>query len=69
LSKQSLATPRRKARRWHAHQPRHNYATYVRKEFGLEAAQILLRHSQADVTQVHAERDMNRAVQIAEKIG
>jgi len=54
---------------WYPHQLRHNYATYVRKEFGLEAAQILLGHSKADVTQVYAERDMDRAAIVAEKIG
>ena len=59
----------RRAHHWHPHQLRHNYATYVRKEFGLEAAQILLGHSKADVTQVYAERDMNRATAVAAKIG
>lgn len=54
---------------WHPHQLRHNYATWVRKEYGLEAAQVLLGHSKADVTQVYAERDMERAAQVAAKIG
>ena len=59
----------RKAHRWHPHQLRHAYATQVRKEFGLEAAQILLGHAKADVTQVYAERDARRATNIAAKIG
>jgi len=64
---------------WHPHQPcpakhwrrrvRHNAATELRKEFGLEAAQILLGHSKADVTQVYAERDDNRAAAVVAKIG
>ena len=54
---------------WHPHQLRHNYATDVRRQFGLEAAQILLGHSKADVTQIYAERDMTRAATVAEKIG
>jgi integrase len=54
---------------WHPHQLRHNCGTYVRKEFGLEAAQILLGHSKADVTQVYAERDVSRAFTVAAKIG
>ncbi len=54
---------------WHPHQLRHNYATSVRKQYGLEAAQVLLGHSSADVTQVYAERDMGRATQVAAKIG
>ncbi len=59
----------RRKHHWHPHQLRHNYATYVRREFGLEAAQILLGHSKADVTQVYAERDMGRAAEVAAKIG
>ena len=54
---------------WHPHQLRHSYATRVRKEFGLEAAQILLGHTKADVTQIYAERDMGRAATVAAKIG
>ena len=41
----------------------------VRKVHGLEIAQILLGHAKADVTQIYAERDMNRAVEVARKIG
>ncbi len=59
----------RKAHRWHPHQLRHNYATDVRGQFGLEAAQVLLGHTKADVTQIYAERDMNRAANVAAKIG
>ena len=54
---------------WHPHRLRHNYATNVRREFGLEAAQILLGHSKADITQIYAERDMSRAATVAAKIG
>lgn len=55
---------------WHPHQLRHNYATEIRKRYGLEAAQILLGHSSALVTEaVYAERDMDKARQIAEVIG
>jgi hypothetical protein len=41
----------------------------VRKEHGLEAAQLMLEHSRADVTQVCAERDEAAAVKVAGKIG
>jgi integrase len=51
------------------HRIRHGFATMIRKEFGLEAAQVLLGHSQADVTQVYAERDLTLAATIAKKIG
>jgi integrase len=51
------------------HRIRHTYATKVRKEFGLEAAQVLLGHTQADVTQIYAERDLTKAVEVARRIG
>ena len=59
----------RKAHRWSPGQLRHSYATEVRKDYGLEAAQILLGHSRADVTQVYAERDTARAVEVAREAG
>ena len=59
----------RREHHWHTHRLRHNYATQVRKQFGLEAAQVLLGHSTADVTQIYAERDMDRAASVAAKIG
>jgi integrase len=54
---------------WHPHQLRHTHATEVRRRFGLEAAQVALGHSKADVTQVYAERDLTLAVQVAAQIG
>jgi site-specific recombinase XerC len=59
----------RKAHRWHPNQLRHSFATRVRKEHGLEAAQVLLGHSRADVTQVYAERNQQLAATVAAKIG
>jgi len=54
---------------WHPNQLRHNAATRFRKEYGLEAAQVLLGHRSADVTQIYAERDHGKAVAIMERIG
>ena len=54
---------------WHANQLRHSKATQIRREFGLEAAQVSLGHAKADVTQVYAERDARLAVEVARKIG
>lgn len=59
----------RKAHRWHPNQLRHSFATRVRKLHGLEAAQVLLGHSRADVTQVYAERNEALAAEIASSIG
>jgi integrase len=54
---------------WHPNQLRHSFATLVRKEFDLEAAQVLLGHERCDVTQVYAERNLSRAAQVAAAIG
>jgi len=54
---------------WHANQLRHSKATEVRCRFGLEAAQVILGHAKADVTQVYAERDARLAVEVARRIG
>ncbi|MCA9261283.1 MAG: tyrosine-type recombinase/integrase [Planctomycetales bacterium] len=55
--------------RWSPNRLRHAAATQVRKQFGLEAAQLLLGHAQADVTEIYAERDTARAVEIARIVG
>ena len=55
--------------RWHGNQLRHSKATEVRREFGLEAAQVSLGHAKADVTQIYAERDARLAAEVAKKIG
>jgi integrase len=53
----------------HPNRLRHTFATRTRKEFGLEHAQTALGHSKADVTQVYAERDLQKAVEVARQIG
>lgn len=54
---------------WTPGQLRHNAATRVRREFGLEAAQLLLGHAKADVTQLYAEISEAKALKIASQIG
>ena len=54
---------------WHPNQLRHTHATLVRRAFGLEAAQVVLGHSKADITQVYAERDEALAASVALKMG
>jgi integrase len=54
---------------WHPHQLRHNHGTTVRREFGLEIARILLGHKSAAVSELYAEADQQKAVEIALKIG
>jgi len=54
---------------WHPNQLRHTAATKIRAAFGVEAAQVILGHSRADVTQIYAERDEKRAAEVMRQIG
>jgi len=63
------ATAWRKEHCWNPHQLRHTAATEIRRTFGLEAAQVVLGHSGADVTQLYAERDLSLARKVAAKLG
>ena len=55
--------------RWSPNRLRHSAATEVRRKFGLEAAQVVLGHRSADVTQVYAERDLAKGIEVARQIG
>ncbi|MCA9215227.1 MAG: site-specific integrase [Planctomycetales bacterium] len=55
--------------RWTPHQLRHTAATEIRSEFGLEAAQTVLGHATAAVTEIYAERDQRLAADVARKTG
>jgi site-specific recombinase XerD len=59
----------RKAHRWHPHQLRHNAATLLRKEYGIEVAKIILGHATLSATQLYAERDLQKALEIVNRIG
>lgn len=50
-------------------QARHTRATEIRRDHGIEGAQVVLGHAKADVTQVYAERDIQKAAQIARESG
>jgi integrase len=54
---------------WHPHQLRHNAATRLRKEFGLDVARAVLGHSSAAVTEIYAELDMAKASEAMGRIG
>jgi integrase len=54
---------------WHPNQLRHSVGTEVRKQFGLEATQVVLGHASANVSEIYAERDMTLAAEIMRKIG
>jgi integrase len=54
---------------WTPLQLRHTAATLIRSRYGLEAAQAVLGHAKADVTQIYAERDRARACAVMAEIG
>ena len=54
---------------WHPNQLRHTSGTKVRKQFGLEAAQVHLGHAKANTTEIYAERNLELAREIARQIG
>lgn len=54
---------------WHPHQLRHNAATRLRKEYGLDAARVVLGHRSAAVTEIYAEIDHARAQDIMSRVG
>jgi integrase len=54
---------------WHPHQLRHNAATALRREHGIEIARIILGHRSAALTEVYAEVDHTRAIDVMARIG
>jgi integrase len=54
---------------WSPNRLRHTYATLVRSRFGLEAAQVVLGQANAKITEVYAERDFAKAVEVAAEMG
>jgi len=54
---------------WFPNQIRHATGTDVRKTYGLEGAQVVLGHANANVSQIYAERDLARAREIMQEVG
>jgi integrase len=54
---------------WSVNRLRHLAATEVRKKYGLEIAQILCGHKHASTTEIYAEVDHERGIQIVREIG
>jgi integrase len=55
--------------RWSPNQLRHSAGTEVRQQFGIEAAQMVLGHKNAHVTQIYAVRNFELAAKVARQIG
>lgn len=59
----------RKEHRWSPNQLRHTFATIVRREADIEAARLLLGHSDAQTTTIYAEADRQKAIDAARRLG
>lgn len=59
----------KKQHRWSPNRLRHNAATFLRKQFGIEAARVVLGHSSAAVTEIYAEQDFSKAANIMGEVG
>jgi len=57
------------AHRWSPNQLRHTAATDIRKRYGAEAAQVILGHAKLNTTEIYAERDLSKAMEIARQVG
>ena len=55
--------------RWRPNQLRHTTATEVRARFGLDAAQTVLGHASAKMSEHYAEKDRSAAAEVARAIG
>ena len=58
-----------KQHRWSPNQLRHTAATEIRRLYGLEADQVTLVHASADVSQIYAERDLDKAREVMREVG
>ena len=54
---------------WAPNQLRHAHATTVRREFGVEASQVMLGHSHINTTEIYAEANAERGREVARKLG
>jgi hypothetical protein len=59
----------RHAHRWSPNRLRHNAATTLRREFGIEAARVALGHSKLDTTEIYAERDWDALERMIVQVG
>jgi integrase len=54
---------------WHPNQLRHNAATRLRRDFGLDVARAVLGHSSAVVTELYADLDAAKVIEAMERVG
>ncbi len=67
--RQDLAKAWRAENCWSAGQLRHTRATDIREKYGIEAAQLVLGHSDLKITEIYAERNDERVADIMREVG
>ena len=55
--------------KWSPYQLRHSFATNMRRDYGVEAAQLGLGHARTNIVDVYAEKNLSLIVDIARKSG
>jgi integrase len=55
--------------RWTPNQLRHSRATVIRERFGIEAAMVVLGHSDSGTTEIYADRNFEMAASVMMEIG
>jgi site-specific recombinase XerD len=55
--------------KWSPNRLRHTAGTTIRKQFGLEAAQVVLGDTKANTTEIYAERDLDLGRRIIAEVG
>lgn len=70
ISSISKACKKAKVDSWTSGRLRHNAATIINQTFGdLDASRVVLGHSEKTTTEIYAERDIQKAIEIARQIG
>jgi len=55
---------------WHPHQLRHNAATRLRRDFGIDLAQTILGHRLGSaITELYAEANVTKAIEVMQRVG
>ncbi len=67
--RRALAAHWRRAHCWHPNRLRHSAGTFLRRNFGIEAARVILGHAHVETTEIYAEADLQRAREIMETVG
>jgi len=64
------ACAKAKVKVWGPHRLRHNAATSLRRQYGIEAAQLILGHALGSaITEIYAEADHGKAMRIIKQVG